>query len=51
MPDGKRARRNSPLAAKRRWYALHRCVRFNRRFGLATASAPAQAMPEREPAA
>lgn len=35
MPDGKRKRRQSPLAAKRRWYANYRAARFQRRFGLA----------------
>lgn len=30
MPDGKRKRRSSPNAAKRRWYAQHRARRFAR---------------------
>jgi hypothetical protein len=34
MPDGKRKRRHSGNAAKRRWYALHRARRFRRRFWL-----------------
>jgi hypothetical protein len=33
MPDGKRKRRHSLNAAKRRWYAIHRSRRFRRRFG------------------
>jgi hypothetical protein len=32
MPDGTRKRRNSPIAAKRRWYSAHRAERFARRF-------------------
>ena len=32
MPDGKRKRRHSENAAKRRWYAYHRAKRFARRF-------------------
>lgn len=35
MPDGRRKRRHTSNAAKNRWYALHRSIRFNRRFGLA----------------
>ena len=38
MPDGSRKRRFSSDAAKRRWYANFRSIRFNRRFGLALAS-------------
>jgi len=33
MPDGKRKRRHSANQAKRTWYALHRAVRFAKRFG------------------
>ena len=33
MPDGKRKRRFSTNQARRRWYAVHRSVRFGRRFG------------------
>ncbi|QDU31275.1 hypothetical protein ETAA8_64280 [Anatilimnocola aggregata] len=33
MPDGKRKRRHSVNAARRRWYAQHRSRRFSRRFG------------------
>jgi len=33
MPDGRRKRRFSTNAARRRWYALHRSRRFTRRFG------------------
>ena len=36
MPDGTRHRRFSTNSAKRQWYARHRAVRFNRRFGLET---------------
>ena len=32
MPDGKRRRRHSQDPAKRRWYALHRAIRFQRWF-------------------
>ena len=39
MPDGKRKRRRSTLASKRKWYALYRAVRFGRRFGLETTEA------------
>lgn len=35
MPDGRRKRRHSGIAAKREWYARHRAMRFRRRFGLA----------------
>lgn len=34
MPDGKRKRRFSQDAAKRKYYANYRSWRFNRRFGL-----------------
>jgi hypothetical protein len=34
MPDGKRKRRHSPSKSRRQWYAYHRSVRFQRRFGL-----------------
>jgi hypothetical protein len=33
MPDGKRKRRHSANAARRRWYAAYRAIRFCRRFG------------------
>lgn len=33
MPDGKRKRRFSINPARRRWYAVHRSLRFRRRFG------------------
>ena len=36
MPDGKRKRRHSGNASKRRWYACYRSLRFARRFGGAT---------------
>ena len=32
MPDGKRKRRHSQNKAKRQWYALHRAIRFAKRF-------------------
>ncbi|MCA9156605.1 MAG: hypothetical protein R3C99_04265 [Pirellulaceae bacterium] len=35
MPDGKRKRRHSTNAARRRWYAHFRSQRFARRFGFA----------------
>lgn len=34
MPDGSRKRRFSVNQTKRAWYARHRSVRFQRRFGL-----------------
>jgi len=34
MPDGRRKRRHSPNKSRRDWYARHRSVRFQRRFGL-----------------
>ena len=34
MPDGTRKRRFSPNKNRRQWYALHRSIRFQRRFGL-----------------
>jgi len=36
MPDGKRKRRFSKNGAKQKWYAKHRAIRFNIRFGLLT---------------
>lgn len=33
MPDGKRKRRHSADANKRKWYAAHRARRFAKRFG------------------
>jgi len=33
MPDGSRKRRHSTNASRRRWYALYRSWRFQRRFG------------------
>lgn len=40
MPDGSRKRRHSPNAARSRWYAQHRSVRFRRRFGLDQKTGP-----------
>ncbi len=37
MPDGTRKRRFSENQCRRRWYARHRAIRFQRRFGLASA--------------
>ena len=34
MPDGKRKRRWTKGMARRKWYAKHRAIRFNKRFGL-----------------
>ena len=36
MPDGKRRRRFSANAAKRRWYAYWRALRFARHMGFNT---------------
>ena len=38
MPDGTRKRRFSLNPARRHWYALHRAIRFFRRFGLTDAA-------------
>lgn len=35
MPDGHKRKRRSSSAARMKWYAYHRSLRFNRRFGLA----------------
>jgi len=34
MPDGSRKRRHSGNPFRRRWYAIYRSLRFQRRFGL-----------------
>jgi hypothetical protein len=38
MPDGRRKRRTSPIAAKNRWYAFSRGIRFRRRMNQSEAA-------------
>ena len=38
LPDGKRRRRHSANASRRRWYAFYRSLRFRRRFGFGEAA-------------